>query len=113
MPELNLYAKADHAYEPADGVSRVFLTVKVRNAEGNPVKDLAGKDFAVWRGMQAWPIDLAVPLDASKMPGIYSLTLKDKLSEDFKGQIAFVVRAKTGTGRSQLNGWTLADLVRL
>jgi len=113
MAELTLHAKADHAYEPADGVSRVFLTVKVRDAEGAPVKGLSTKDFAVWRGMQEWSIDLAVPLSEVKMPGIYSLTLKDKLSDDFKGQIAFIVRARKGSGRSQAKGWGLADLVKL
>ena len=112
MSELTLHAKADHAYEPADGVSRIFLTVKVR-ADDAPVKGLTTKDFAVWRGMQQWAIDLSVPLSEDKMPGIYSLTLKDKLSEDFKGQIAFIVRAKVGAGRSQRKGWCLADLVKL
>ena len=112
MPELTLQAKADHAYEPADGVSRIFLTVKVR-ADGEPVKGLITKDFSVWRGMGEWAIELSVPLSEDKMPGIYSLTLKDKLSEGFKGQIAFVVRARHGSGRSQRKGWGLADLVKL
>jgi hypothetical protein len=112
MPELSLQARADHAYEPADGVSRIFLTVKVR-ADDEPVKGLATKDFAVWRGMQEWAIDVAVALSEEKMPGIYSLALKDKLGDGFKGQIAFVVRARSGTGRSQRKGWGLADLVKL
>lgn len=112
MTELTVHAKADHAYSPADGVSRVFLTVKVRS-EGQPVKDLGTKNFTVWRGMQSWPIDLAVPLSETNMPGIFSLTMKDELSESFKGQIAFIIRVKAGAGRSQLRGWGLADLVKL
>lgn len=112
MSELTLHARADHAYEPADGVSRIFLTVKVR-ADDQPAKGLGTKDFAVWRGMQEWGIDLAVALSEEKMPGIYSLTLKDKLNDSFKGQIAFVVRARYGSGRAQRKGWCLADLVKL
>lgn len=112
MTELTLHAKADHAYAPADGVSRIFLTVMVRS-DGKPLKGLAAKDFAVWRGMQSWPIDLAVPLSATNMPGIYSLTLNDKLGDSFKGQIAFIVRAKHGSGRTLRRGWCLADLVKL
>ena len=113
MAELTLHAKADHAYEPADGVSRVFLTVKVRLPDGKPVKGLGTKDFAVWRGMQAWEVDLAVPLDETDMPGIYSLTMRDLLATGFKGQVAFVVHARKAIGRTVAKGWGLADLVKL
>lgn len=113
MAELTLHAKADHAYEPADGVSRVCLTVKVRLPDGKPVKGLCTKDFAVWRGMQAWDVDLAVPLDETDMPGIYSLTMRDRLPSSFKGQIAFVVHAHKTIGRTPAKGWGLADLVKL
>lgn len=113
MAELTLHAKADHAYEPSDGVSRVFLTVKVRLPDGKPVKGLGTKDFAVWRGMQSWDIELAVPLDETDMAGIYSLTMGDPLPSSFKGQIAFVVHARKTIGRTTAKGWGLADLVRL
>lgn len=91
----------------------MFLTVKVRLPDGKPVKGLGTKDFAVWRGMQAWEVDLAVPLDDTDMPGIYSLTMRDLLATGFKGQVAFVVHARKAIGRTVAKGWGLADLVKL
>lgn len=112
MSELTLQAKADHAYQPSDGVSRIFLTVRVR-ADDEPVKSLGTKGLAVWRGCRNGTSNWRCPLSEQKMSGIYSPPLDDKLSDDLKSQIAFVVRAINGTGRSQRKGWGLAELVKL
>jgi len=112
MPNLNLLAKTSCTYNPADGVSNVFIFVKVTDESDTPVKGLLFKDVKVWRGMQNEELSFVAPQGETEMPGIYAIALKKTLGA-LKGQFVYTVRVKTGSGRQTAKGWTLTDLVKL
>ena len=112
MAKLNLLAKASCTYNPDDGISTIFLTVKVTDVNDEPVKGLATGNFNVWRGMGTEAISFVAPEGATDMPGIYVIALKKTLGT-LKGQVVYTIRAKSGSGKELVKGWTLADLVKL
>jgi hypothetical protein len=112
MAHLNLLAKTSCTSNPSDGVSNIFIFVQVTDENGDPVTGLVQKKFDVWRGMGAEQISFVAPQGVTNMPGIYAIALEKTLGS-LKGQFVYTIRAKSGSGKRQAKGWTLADLVKL
>jgi len=112
MAHLTLLAKTSCTSNPSDGISRIFIFVRVTDENGDAVTGLAQKNFDVWRGMGAEAISFVAAQGATNMPGIYAIALEKTLGS-LKGQFVYTVRAKSGSGKEQAKGWTLTDLVML